>query len=919
MRVGYSGDQDEARALLGAAQQEMWRLELRMRTQMRTQGSFWHRLSDTAYCYGNVTPNGIKSLYIVVDEAGPVSVEDLIYFEFATSAFPIVRADTTVDGITFSGYSGCVVGVNVRAKDGVMSTRPVILGNKRSTSGADVSLIGRAFQAQLLNEPASYPFPSGGHYPEALYESYAPVNPHTGVLLRSTELVRGRSDRPNTGPLTQHVTRDIVYDVPYQHGNGTDKVTQAYLQEPADWPRASGYQHVVQPGIGKRSFAISVDAFNQFSVFPVDAITAVDPTDPHAQNVISDFVQMVKPTLPGWCYAPSAKARDYYAGDPDPQHALVDQPELDWKFNPTGTKAASIVYARSPFTYDATFWSTDLGDDVFPFESGLFDRVAGAMGVLSRRDEPDDGHAPDRFFTAPGIVEVSLAISIDGPGLSEFTPTITVRVVRDPATATLCPLFCGYVWYDIAGVRVDPLIPVPNLASAGDLVAFDIERWAPKTGSLAAWTVAPAGNLAHIVSIKNLNTGAEIASYDANEIIAVDVPTLSFVMLTYPHATSVSSGLNTFGAAVYVNTTLREVLYPLAQPTVLQKQQMTAQAKIVGRDEISALIAADPRWQLVPLNPAAGDGFTDDRMAKYRELFARGCNYFGFAAESMGSGNGFFTNSVNPFPFPVASDVSDRYKTSDLPFDEPTFESALLDALEDIGGRWAQYPGTTGVEHLFFCTAPKWGWNTYASLIASFMWASAETTFYVHPNGTWAFWCNQFVNNSAPYDDQFTARLATFFTTAKLEHVLFDRVHLEMANGTQTLSTDTTFFDLYNRATQAGLDSGKLEDGIGLMTPTNVRASVVYDEFFYNAGDRLVETLQLKATIGAQSWYLPDPNVWGVVIPSSADRGDLPFGGMSVAPTLAQPWFNATSYGGGRSIPVQSPHARFANPALLGA
>ncbi len=77
LRVSYEGDEEVARSFLGKAQQELFRLEQRMAAYNRDQGTFNHALSDDAYCYGYVLPNGIRAIHIVASPS-PESINEYV-------------------------------------------------------------------------------------------------------------------------------------------------------------------------------------------------------------------------------------------------------------------------------------------------------------------------------------------------------------------------------------------------------------------------------------------------------------------------------------------------------------------------------------------------------------------------------------------------------------------------------------------------------------------------------------------------------------------------------------------------------------------------------------------------------------------------------------------------------------------------
>lgn len=104
MRLSYEGE-PPALEWLGKAQQELERLQARMDLAGRTQGTFQHVLSDTAYCYGYILPNGIRAVHIVNAPAPPESV------------YPVATGmPDFVSGLVIGGELTPAAGANVAAR-----------------------------------------------------------------------------------------------------------------------------------------------------------------------------------------------------------------------------------------------------------------------------------------------------------------------------------------------------------------------------------------------------------------------------------------------------------------------------------------------------------------------------------------------------------------------------------------------------------------------------------------------------------------------------------------------------------------------------------------------------------------------------------------------------------------------------------
>lgn len=573
---------------------------------------------------------------------------DEFEFEFACTANPI-KEDIIVGGsgaFSFERYNGVMVGSHVSVEQNAMHVSSEIRGHKRTPNGADTSIIGRAYMVSMFNEPVAYRNPvkrfGRTRYPDTLMESFAPGHPHTGVHLRSVGLKPGAGDSEQRQPLAQHELRDIDFDVPFETNHNLDKIQDTYIQINADWPRACGVQMVKSALHGTREFAIYVDAFNQFHIFPTAAIEPPDPANPYAQNVNSTFVTRVVPVLPAWCYKQAVKVSDYWASTPDNGKADVDFPEPDWQFHPEGTRAASIFYERLPYVYDTAKFTT--GDGLTapnPFTQAEFDTFAAGLGVQGRHQVTfASGYNEARYFVAPGVIEVTVNIELTGDLLDSYTATLDVREVRRPTTTPYCSLYVGYVWYDVpfgAKVTKDTLGNITKderVGKIGQFVSFDMERW-------TSGTVISNARTYRMLSIKDLDTGAELFTCPAGPILGIDIKSLSFAMQVWnaqlttrimPRKFNDPAPTNTvaadwrtfqFGVWCVVGTTPKEILWPNTLP--IAERQFAADLGFMqwtptkSRDLINSLLHDDPTWHLVPLNDSTD--WSTGNWGAYRDAY----------------------------------------------------------------------------------------------------------------------------------------------------------------------------------------------------------------------------------------------------------------------------------------------------------
>lgn len=799
-----------------------------------------------------------RSVYIQIMPA------DKFFFEFATTGHPITTTLIDQDGVTFETYKGCMVGVNVSVEKGKLLAKPRILKNKRSEQGETLSLVERPYQVQLIHEPVVYPnaeFKFGRvRTKRTVFESYGPVHPWTGVTMRTTTGPYNPFAGFSTcGPGSTFSMRDHYFDVPWQDGEKAEPVRHAYLRGDADWPSANGYQKVKSDDFGEREFAIYVDDFNQFAIFPLGAIGPLNPANPTLQNVPEAYIQRLAPALPAWAYVPSQRAEDYWAANPDVREWSVDQPITDWKFNHLGTKCAAILHEREPYSYDTAFWATDSNPDC-PFTTTKFDDFAAWMNsdIKYAQAFAPDSYAQQRYFIAPGIVELTIKIELTGPDLNQYVATITVETIRQPSASVSDPTknrfaaFVGYVWHK-SPKRTNTNMTV----EAGTLVAVDLEYWLRPNG-----TFGETSQRQYLWSVRNLRNNDEVCCFVGAPMLAVDLTTLSFVMRLDAFSTDVRNvgGTNMnfpihhFGAWIVHSGVSKEVLFPDTMPQAM-KDQLNLYAVANGREFMATRLQESSDWYLVPLTTSK-DGWTDSSINAYR-------NHWAYQ----------FWNILDrwfAFIDPDSSFYGDKvkYKISGSPPSSPSDAADTEKWLASIGGDYY---------NLFFCDNPRWGWNAYAGSLPYYMAVSAYSTFYAHPNGSYAFWSDGWVydRNGLPGDyvaaigaggtsgvglgtgTDYTHDTLAIYDTTLIEHVIFDRVHFEVrVKDRPALTNNTSFMELYNRAVQLGIANETLpaEENIQVVTKDNMRATFTKE----TGDDPGIEHffLDLKATWhGKDYWY----------------------------------------------------------------
>ena len=739
-----------------------------------------------------------------------IVASDALFFEFQSTGWPVRLAT--------GRYKVAVVSVEI--KNGALDA--TLMGNQRVIDAASVSVLGREQQEQLIDEPVSYPGPkANGVYPRALYQTWAPKHSHTGLYLHG--YVAGAVPWTVTATpssLTAHFTRDVGYDVPWADGQAKNPLRYSYLSGTSDWPRASGVRLVKSDTFGDREFAIVIDAFDQVSVYPTSAITAFAGTG--VQNVLPLYVQRTRIALPAWVYAKSERFLDFFTANPG-NTGVNDFPEYAWKIHPDGEKAVAVVYERVAAEFDEAHYAPWAADDPMPFPTKgplpffptpdnfatMSAALTGVYPQLGVMQETTDLGAT-RYLCAPGLIEITIHLAITGTAAEDYTFSVTVNTLRRPTTAALCPLVAGYVFHDVLDPISTPALKVYR-ARRGDLVVLDIECYGRLSDSGAA----------SLMSVKNLTAGTELLTFGADtehrkawsapegmattfsQLLAFDMNTLSFAILHRHRARTLVGdtfdGITTqathFGVGIYVMGKYKTTLWP---ETIDAAAKLAIQGFIEanGRDLVAGL-------DLMPLNDLRGWGDAD--MDSLRENYDR---------RRDPDGGGFFDNPPHALVDPLANMFMDSgfgFKYYDLLVQEhpdPTPAAfnwwyACLGA-----GRYAPFL-------LFNLTDPRPGWYQHMAEIMSRLRTSPWTTFFAHPNGSWAFYNQEFIYNRAGfgihqrYDGYIYRYTSTVpMSVANFEHCILDHVHLE----SKKHGFDSTFVALYDIAVNKAITHGTILD-----------------------------------------------------------------------------------------------------------
>jgi hypothetical protein len=735
-----------------------------------------------------------------------VSTEEA-YFEFQTSGLPVEFWTFDQGGITGDAYKVGVVGVNIR--DGV-ATAQLLGGERVGYPGAiEVSRIKRQNQVILLDEPVHYYSATANNttlqiYPRMLYDAWAPLHPHTGLHFRSYHnFYQIITVATFLGSNSSHFARDIGYDVPWSQNTSFLPTRAAGLDDPVDWPRKTGLQYVQSAQYGDREFAIYIDAYDQVSVFPTSEIgPEVVAGGVLTQNVDPIYVKTARVTFPSWVFKKTQTFKSWYAahsaGDAFEATGLHEFPEYDWRIHPDGTKMCTVVYEREPAVFNEDYFSpfaTDIGTQgpgTFWPDPTSFDVMnAYTMGVNSLGSGAQTPGS-QFYMSAPGLVEVEIVITITGSNPESYTLSLNCTEIRRPTTSTYCTFLAGYAWYDMTGV------------TRGDMCVMDIECYGRDSDGIAA----------NLYSLKNLTAATELKTFGGTSaftsgalfsgipsVLAYNFETLSFVFKYRNIVYSTDSGYSKrdihFGVSVYTFNTYRHTFFPTTMPGA----QQTAILNKVDVDMRAAMTGELGSLTLMPLNDLSD--WSDDKMARLRYWYCRKSSKAGAQYYGAYSGN------PTPFGNPDIANIGYKYwKEGADEFSAPT--TAMLN--------WFQKTVRHGILQpyiLFDLETPRPGWWQHMGHIIERCEINPHTTFFVHPNGTWAFFNQSLIYNGNGIHIINIGSPGLGYTeldVTKLEHCIFDKVHFNVPGPKTTTVIDTSFRELYNEAIVNGTNNETLTD-----------------------------------------------------------------------------------------------------------
>jgi hypothetical protein len=785
-----------------------------------------------------------------------IAPNDNFEFEFRSSCHPIIDQTELFYGSPLDVYKTAIVRVSVRGSGGKINTAARIVNWRRQEVGVDnFTAIKRGQQIDMITEPMLYPFGTKilarWRYPRTVTESWAPGFAHCGVHYRDTQVGENLNTTalgpvyplPNPGPTAQHGQRDVDWDHSWAQNHALDPQQGCDLKlvNVDDFPRCSSVQKVSHPIYGEREYGISVDAYGMFRVFAISEIQPQNPANEGAQDIDDAYVRRITPTYPAWCFLATVRQQSCcYPGMPNDAllENLIDNPELDWRFNSVGTRAAVIVYEREAIAFDSTYFGTDMSGT--PLTSTMFNNVRDTMGVVGRigGDAPLPAYNPTRYFMAPGILEAEIVITIDGDLPQNFEVVVNLTTKRRPTNGVYCPMVVGYPWHDVTNDDKEKSV----FLQKDVLCSMDIERWG--NGGVPPYR----DKIQDILVLRRVDTEVAVKTWKAMPLLSCDMTTLSFVALvqelktdreqTFPSKTDYPGGGNitlkmadfSFGACIVIGTKIKEYLYP---ETLALDVRLRLEASFGGMSGYEYLATLPGTWTYSTLDDA-DDGWGDTDVDNVRDWWAY---YVGYRATYVGQGPNYIATRDKLF------------------------------------GHWGQEFGDD--IHMMYVTNPKWKWSGYASAGCSYNYIdTGGNTFYAHPNGTYCYYDDKWIYNKQgqPIGETvggtfFAANSLDSFDPLLLEHVIFDRIHFEIRTPLKTLAKKYSFLELYNKAVGTGQKSKKLPENTDIHPIERWHQQATFTKETLSPDPPLddITWLNLTMTLNGGIWRFLEPGVSGGV------------------------------------------------------
>jgi hypothetical protein len=182
---------------------------------------------------------------------------------------------------------------------------------------------------------------------------------------------------------------------------------------------------------------------------------------------------------------------------------------------------------------------------------------------------------------------------------------------------------------------------------------------------------------------------------------------------------------------------------------------------------------------------------------------------------------------------------------------------------------------------IFDLELPRPGWYLYMGQIISRLYQSAFTTFFTHPDGSWALYDQQMIYNAnGMFRDGSPAGPGwNSCDPAKLEHCIFDAVSLR--GNSQHPALESSFLALYNKAVSKIVDDHTTAKHMLPLATDYSDIRIKFSVRPINDGtDPLVQYAEIKmdwypgfSCYYVERWYWSGTRDWGVGFDSQSGGG----------------------------------------------
>ncbi len=469
-------------------------------------------------------------------------------------------------------------------------------------------------------------------------------------------------------------------------------------------------------------------------------------------------------------------------------------PEYDWKIHPDGTKVCGVIYWVNLASFDSAYYAPYATPGAGTGPDGFYPDVTSwyllndeIMGIYAQIGQvggsPINGIQP--YVSAPGLIESKINITLTGPNPEDYTLSLDTSVLRDPNTQAYCVLLAGYAWHDIVPDSAKP----DASAKRGDLCVLDVECYGRRSD----------GAVATLLSLKNLTSGKEIRTFgiedqgtqlslddprffnSAATIVAYDMPTLSFAIQHKHTITDFPVGggekhATHFGIGIYTLAKFRETMYPSS----IDPAAKAAIDSRIAQDGRALASAYTGGISLMPINDFTTWGDAD--MDALRRNYASNP-----------------TQQLTYSP-PINSLVNPNISFDGLKF----YDDVTPNPPPSTGAyNWFYFclpQGGMPAFPLFDITVAYPGWYQYTGEITRRIMISPYTTFFAHPNGSWAFFDQQFIYNRAGAGTLITGggdfQCLVPLDVSNFEHCIFDKIAVGGKVGRSTSSAKLAYSDM---------------------------------------------------------------------------------------------------------------------------